>query len=465
MVGVSSKAGGWRDFNGRVTAVGVAGDKMAAMSEAKAKTRRRKREKLARWIILGTYGVIALGLIGWELQEQGDLISSDRCDLRSTPPVENPLMDPAYKFLLKHSTPAVSNLVTVVAIESSLQNIQSNVCPARSFTADLIKAVAIEGAAVIAIDRFYGGTACPDGDAGTKDLKDAIAGLKIPVVVGQSTHAPANGASSACLVLSPQLDLGTKIKRGLTRLNQDVLKLPLRWPVFADDASAENGPVQQADSFALMAAAQEKKTMREDANFSKLYSIGQQPYANLSGKLERQTASNLMCSILPERAKGYGIDCSNGWRKKDLRGKVVVIGAESDQDFPAVLGEGTYGFELHARYIAALLSGSYLRQISPLFLLLPLGFYFVLSELLIPYMHIHRHPPRPLFHIQRPLLWTVGVFVVTIAVGVAVPLALHRFPPLGMLLGISGILIPRLLIEAWALLNERSEDPAGEELA
>jgi CHASE2 domain len=435
------------------------------MSEAKAKTRRRKREKLARWIIRGTYVLIALGLIGWELQEQGDLFSSDRCDLRSTPQDENPLMDPAYRFLLKHWTPAASSMVTVVAIEPSLANIQSNVCPARSFTADLIKAAAFEGAAVIAIDKFYGPTACPDGDPGTKDLKDTIAALTIPVVVGESTHAPANETSSACLVLSPQLDLGTKIKRGLTRANEDVLKLPLRWPVFANDASAESGPVQQEDSFAIIAATQAKATMREDANFSKLYKIGQQPYANLSGKLERQTASNLLCSILPEKAKGYGIDCSNGWRKKDLRGKVVVIGAESDQDFPAVLGEGMYGFELQARYVAALLSGSYLRQISPLFLLLPLGLYFALSELLIPYMHIHRHPPRPLFHIQRPLLWTIGVFAATMAVGVVVPLALHRFPPLGMLLGVSGILIPRLLIEAWALLNERSEDPEGEELA
>jgi hypothetical protein len=214
-----------------------------------------------------------------------------------------------------------------------------------------------------------------------------------------------------------------------------------------------------------MTATQANAGMLKDADFSTLYNGGQQPYANLSGKLERQTASNLLCSVAPDRAKANGIDCSNGWRKKNLSGKVVVIGAESDADYPAVLGEGMYGFELQARYVAALLSGSYLRQLSPLFLLLPLGLYYALSELLIPYLHIHRNPPRPLRHIERPLVWTVAVFFATIALGVALPLLFHRFPPLGMLLGISGILVPRLLIEGWALLTERSEDPHGEGLA
>jgi CHASE2 domain-containing sensor protein len=412
----------------------------------------------------GLYAAIALLLVGWELQEQGGLISSSSCDLRSTPQVESPLMNPAYKFILRHSTPAVSDRVSVVAIESTLQNLQSNVCPARAFTADLIRAAVAEGAAVIAIDRFYGATACPEGDAGTKALKAAVAETKVPVVVGESTHAPEDAASATCLVVSPQLDLGTKTNRGLTRLNQEVLKLPLRWPVLPSDTAASTA-VQQEDSFSLMAATQANAGMRKDADFSKLYNGTEQPYANLAGTLEHQTSSNLICAMEPDKAKAYGIDCSNGWRKKDLRGKVVVIGAESDQDYPSVLGEGMYGFELQARYTAALLSGSYLQQISPLFLLLPLGLYYALSELLIPYLHIHRHPPRPLFHIQRPLAWTVGVFFATMAVGFAVPLLFQRFPPLGMLLGISGILIPRLLIEGWAVLNERTEDPEGDELA
>ena len=435
------------------------------MSKASARrqTESQKRERLARWMTRGLYAVIALLLVGWELQEQGGLISSNRCDLRSAATSESPLMDPAYRFILRHSTPAVSSHVTVVAIESSLGNIQSNVCPAREFTADLIKAAATEGAAVIAVDRFYGANSCPDGDPGTKALKDTVTALTVPIVVGESTHAPQDEASASCLVESPQLDLGKTTKRGLTRLNQDVLKLPLHWPVLPNDDPASTAA--ETDSFSLVAATQSNAAMMKSEDFSELYKGDQQPYTNLAGKLERQTASNLLCSILPDRAKVYGIDCSNGWRKKDLKGKVVVIGAESDQDYPSVLGEGMYGFELQARYVAALLSGSYLRQISPLFLLLPLGLYYALSELLIPYLHIHRNPPRPLRHIERPLVWTVAVFFGTMVMGVALPLLFHRFPPLGMLLGISGILVPRLLIEGWALLTERSEDPHGEGLA
>ena len=404
------------------------------------------------------YLVIALLLVGWELQDQGALFSSDRCELRSATQTESPFMSPAYRFILAHSTRAISDKVSMVAIESGLESIQGNVCPARSFTAALVRAAAAEGAAVIAIDKFYGQAACPADDAGTKELKEAIAKSKIPVVVGESTHAPADEASSTCLVLSPQLDLGSKIKRGLTRLNQDVLKLPLRWPVLANDAAANDAAPQLEDSFSLMAATEMRAEMRKDTDFSRLYGGSEQPYANLSGKLDRQTASNLLCSVAPDDAKKQMVDCSNGWRKKNLQGKVVVIGAQSDADYPVVLGKGMYGYELQARYIAALLSGSYLRQISPLFLLLPLGLYFVLSELMISYMHIHRHPPSPLFHIEQPLWWMFGVFLVTVALGVGLPLAFHRFPPLGMMLGLFGILIPNLLFEGWAGMNERDEE-------
>jgi CHASE2 domain-containing sensor protein len=243
-----------------------------------------------------------------------------------------------------------------------------------------------------------------------------------------------------------------------------VLKLPLRWPVLPNDAAASTA-VQQDESFSLMAATQLNAGMLKNADFSKIYNSGQQPYANLTGKLEQQTSSNLFCSVAADRAKAYGIDCSNGFRKKDLRGKVVVIGAQSDQDYPSVLGAGMYGFELQARYVAALLSGSYLRDISPLYLLLLLAIYYALSELLIPYLHIHRHPPKPLFHIERPLAWSVGLYIALLVLAVTVPVLFHRFPPLGMLLGISSIMIPTLLVEAWELINEHTEDPEGDELA
>ena len=55
-----------------------------------------------------------------------------------------------------------------------------------------------------------------------------------------------------------------------------------------------------------------------------------------------------------------------------LRGKVVLIGSENDLDRAAVLDESMYGYELQARYVAALLGHAYLRE-WPLLLRLVLG--------------------------------------------------------------------------------------------
>jgi CHASE2 domain-containing sensor protein len=430
-------------------------------------TRRRRsraRERLAHWIGIGFYLLIAASLIGWELQEQGGLYTSDTCELRSAPPEQNPVINPAYAFFLNHAGPPLSPRVSVVDIDASLAAIQGNVCPARSFTADLLRAAAAEGASVIAIDKFYGPDSCPANDPNTADLRQAIASIKLPVIVGQSTHAPAEKNAKACLVLSPQLQLDGTV-RGLTRLNQNVLLVPMRWQALPSDSADPNAAAPYVDSFAVAAATQLDPGLRSTKKFRTDYTSAQQPYARLTGEVEQQTASNLLCSVSKATASRDNIQCNGPAKPYDLHGKVVVIGAESDADNQVVLGESMYGFELQARYIAALLSGSTLRQIPPLFLLLPLGLYYLLSELLIPYMHIHRHPRWKLFHIEKPLLWTVAVFFLTMALGATVPLLFGRFPPLPMLLGISTILIPRLLIEGWAVLNERNEDPHGDELA
>ena len=424
----------------------------------------RRRRKTARWIGLAFYVLIAVLLIGWELQEQGGLFTSDSCDLRSSAPEESSLLNPVYGFFLDHVEPPASSRVSVIDIESGLAQIQGNVCPARSFTADLLRAAAAEGASVLAIDKFYGPDSCPDTDQGTTDLRNAIAAIHLPVVVGQSTHPPAARKSKTCLVLSAQLPLaGTKL--GLTRLDENVLLAPMRWPALPNDAADPLKPAPYADSFSVVAATELDHGLRSTKKFQTNYTSAQQPYARLDGKPEEQTASNLICSVLPEEAGKYNIKCNSKPERYDLHGKVVVIGAESDADNQDVLGEGMFGFELQARYIAAQLSGSTLRQISPLFLLFPLALYYLLSELLIPYLHLHKHPRWGLPHVEKPLLWTIGVYFLTMAAGVLVPLIFGRFPPLPMLLGISTILIPRLLIEGWALLNERDEDLEGEGLA
>ena len=339
------------------------------MKPASAQLREiRKRHRLLVKIFVGVaYLAIGVLLVGWELQEQGYLFSSNDCDnLRSTPQVENPLMDPLYGAILSLTTSGTSDRVSVVAIESSLQVIQQNVCPARAFTADLIDAIASQGAAVIAIDKFYGDDACPPGDPGTAALKKSVTSLQtpplnIPLVVGASTHeAPSASAtaSGACIALTPQLDLGPGIHRGLTRLNWDVLKLPLRWPVLLQDSDTKASAGPESESFALVAAQQADPALLQNADLNLALNSPLQPYANVSGVLQRQTATDLLCTVAPDKAKSWSINCAGHTTRLDLHNKLVVIGAESDSDYPAVLGKGMYGFDLQSHYIAALLSNS-----------------------------------------------------------------------------------------------------------
>lgn len=430
----------------------------ADTSEPSPSTRRGRITRL----LSASFGfAVALLFVAWEAQEQGQIYTSNSCNLRTATQSENPLIDPLHRAILRYSTPATSDRTVVVAIESSLETIQQNVCMARAFTSDLLQAIDKQGPSVIAVDRYYSDAACPADDPSTASLLSTVATLHTPLVVGAATHAPASENAASCLVLSAQLNLGARTRHGLTRLNQNVLLLPLRWPVLSDDQATTPAPSPAGDGFSLVTALIADPGLNSSRRLQNALNGPGQPYANVTGSLQRYTSTDLLCSTSPQAVTRWGLHCT-GRPSIDLRSKVVVIGAESDSDRWNVLGSDVYGFELQARYVAALLSGSYLRAFAPWLLLLPLALYYAVQELLIPYMHIHHHPPRPLFHIEHNLLWTLAVFAGAIALGITVPLAFHRFPPIPFLVGALGLLIPRLLIESWVDFNERSEEVSHE---
>jgi hypothetical protein len=57
----------------------------------------------------------------------------------------------------------------------------------------------------------------------------------------------------------------------------------------------------------------------------------------------------------------WNVSCSGPAPHLKLLGKVVLIGAEDERDHWPVLDSRMWGFELQARYIQVMLSGSYLR--------------------------------------------------------------------------------------------------------
>lgn len=442
-----------------------------AQTSAGSDVRRRRVRRIVSRI---GYAVVALLLIGWEVQE-GHLYQSENCDLKTAEQTESVLMTPLYSRVLAIARLKDSQQVSMVAIESGLNQIQANVCPARAFTADLLQAIAAQQPAVIAIDKFYGKNSCAPGDPDTAKLLATIASLKVPIVVGASTHSSEQNNTSSCLVMTQQLFSpvaggngstaeadGAVVHTGLTRLNQEPLKIPLVWQVFANDSDRQVASYASGSSFALVTTELMNPALTQTKKFQKLMRSPQQPYADVADPLDRQTATNLLCTAgNTDAVKRWGLNCA-GTKPLDLKGKVVVIGAESSTDSYTVTGREMYGFELQAHYVAALLGGAYLRDISAAWLLLPLALYYCIAELLLPYMEIHKHPVRPLWHIKHAIVWEIGLFCVTILIGFFVPLVFHRFPPVGIMLVMVAIFVPRILIESWALLNEGLEEKETE---
>ncbi|HEX5285096.1 MAG TPA: CHASE2 domain-containing protein [Bryocella sp.] len=420
------------------------------------------------------YAVVAVLLIGWELQE-GHVYQSENCNLKTAEPSESVLMSPLYSRVLKFAKLKDSQQVSMVAIESGLDQIQANVCPARAFTADLLQAIAVQQPAVIAIDKFYGKGSCATDDPDTAKLLATIASLKVPMVVGASTHTSEQNNTSSCLVMTQQLfspvpggngstsQAGSAmVHAGLTRLNENPLKIPLVWQVFAKDGDKQVAKDSSGESFALVTTQLMNSALTQTKKFQKLMNSPQQPYADVADPLEKQTSTNLLCTAAnPDAVKRWGLNCA-GAKPLDVKGKVVVIGAESSADSYSVTGHEMYGFDLQAHYVAALLGGAYLRDIPAAWLLLPLALYYCLAELLLPYMQIHKHPVRPLWHVKHAIVWEIGLFCVTMLIGFFVPLLFHRFPPVAIMLVMMAIFVPRMLIESWALLNEGLEEKEAE---
>ncbi len=452
-------------------------------SSARPKVQRSRRRHA--WLTQAGYFLLAAFLVGWEVQE-GHIYQSSSCDLRTTQPSESMFMQPLYHTVLQMARLKDSQQVSMVAIDADLAPVQANVCLGRAFMSDLLQMIAAERPAVIAIDKFYGSDSCPGDPGDTAQLLATIAALNaqnIKVVVGASTAKPSSGDNSkSCLAVSPQLftpipDPGcprhcsrpamasngpATVYVGLTRMNEDPLKIPLVWPVYESPKSTQLAQDRSGDSFALTTAELVKPDL---ANNTKLLNSPQQPYANVTDKLEWQTVSNLICKAKPKRddlVQKWGLNCQPPYKPASLTGKIVVVGAQSTTDQWAVLDKNMYGFQLQGHYIAALLGGAYLRDISPWWLLLCLAIYFTLGEILLPRMGVQKKTVFGVLHIHNALVWEFGLFVLAILIGIFVPLACGRFPPVAVLLIVAAIFVPRFLIEWLALLNEQRDEAEKE---
>ena len=217
------------------------------------------------WVVLPLL-LIMLALAVPELENMGYVPwESNPCDLQeiSQGGFSGELYAPITRWALR-VTPTPSVAIIYIDPKTEPAEILTNTCAARVFLSRLIQDLNTLRANVIVIDKFYSSGNCTE-EPKNKIFLDTMDKTVVPVVVGQPTHALDNTSKGGCLALSDKFDFDTKanVHYGLTRLNSDTLKLPLRWPIFQPAAKPNDPPIQLpeksgvGDSLALVAATQQ----------------------------------------------------------------------------------------------------------------------------------------------------------------------------------------------------------------
>jgi hypothetical protein len=399
------------------------------------------------------YLAAIFGLIVWEYRDHVQLGASG-CE-SPVPESKSSLYARSYERLLDWASGESAGHVTAIAIPADLEDIHGNLCQARSYLADLVLSVAAQHPAEIVIDKFFSPSSCANFPQNTADLLAAVRSVAAPVIIGESANTVSAQQAGSCLVRKPQLDFGApNVIHGLTRINKEAEKVPLQWHIFPSDPQTTNSQPGLADSLSLAAVKAYDSDYQQHRRLQVLLSKDDHPYANLGVSLPRETSTDLLCDAgTPAMRQRWGLACTGPAQHLNLLGKVVVIGAEDERDHWPVLDSRMWGFELQARYIQVMLSGSYLRALPvwvafftfASFIFMIEGLPTVL-EALVP--HWKKHWFLAHAFTERRYLWVVFWMVCFPCVLTVLALSLGYLPPLAVFGDIFFVAITRLFFFA-----------------
>jgi CHASE2 domain-containing sensor protein len=355
------------------------------------------------WLVVPL--IVILGAL--MMSDLGDFMgyspfASNQCALADTgqSSISAKMYMPIAKWALRY-TPTPSVAIIYIDPAHDPPDLLTNVCASRAFLARLVPDLNALGAQAIVIDKYYSAAGCAEQDKNAAFIQ-AMDNSKIPVVVGQATD-PLSGDSSAagCLALTPKLEFSptSKVRYGLTRIDTDVLRIPLRFQVFAEPA--ENGtapdgsqPTQSSppapkplpdaagDTLSLVAAKAVDPHLESNPVLRTQLAKQADPYTTFFN-LPHITALTALCSA--ESSPRADIDGQPGdalckpWTRDpnnlnghqlSLNSKIVVIGDLSGLDmkpFPSDLAPFPPGQRpgvfLQANYIQALLDHRFLLEV------------------------------------------------------------------------------------------------------
>ena len=438
------------------------------------------------WLIIPLVAILAALMMSdlGDFMGYSPLASSNPCALTEAPQssISARMYLPIAKWALRY-TPSPSVAIIYIDPAHDPPDLLTDVCASRAFLARLITDLNTLSAHVIVIDKYYSANACAEPDKNAAFIS-AMESSKIPIVVGQQTHVLAGGSdASGCLAPTKRIEFSStsKVLYGLTRIDNNDLKIPLRFAVFADPAdSATNVSVSQpvgsnpppapkqlpdasGDSLSLVAAKVVDPNIESNPTLRKLLAANPviDPYTTFLN-LPNITALTALCSA--ESSPRADIDGQPGdelckpWvrdpdnlngKQLSLAGKIVVIGDLSDQDmkpFPSDLAPFPSGKRpgvfLHANYVQALLDHRFLLEI-------PMA---VTMGILVLYVFIvyclywaHDEDGRPRLSAEQAGLWSLAALVCIVLLSFLALVTMSYFTPLWALWGAGVFMVFRYL--------------------
>ena len=428
------------------------------------------------WLVIPLVGILAALM----MSDLGDflgyspLFAPNPCALADADQssISAKLYMPIAKWALRY-TPSPSVAIIYIDPAHDPPDLLTNVCASRAFLARLIADLNTLSAHVIVIDKYYSAAACTEQDKNATFI-NAMESSKVPIVVAVLDHAFSGGnGASGCTALTPHLQFSaaSKVHYGLARLDNDDLKIPLRWPIFEDPADSgaaatpppapKQLPADSGDTLALATARIVNPNIESGPTVSKLLAKQIDPYTTFLN-LPNITALTAICSAESSpRAPIEGQDgdqvCKpwirptdnlNG-KNLDLTSKIVVIGDLSDVDlkpfptnlapFPAGTRPGVF---LHANYIQALLDHRFLLEI-PMAVTLGVVVLYVFVIYCLYWAHDDQGKPR--LTADQAGFWSLVVLAGIVLLSFMALVTTSYFTPLWALWGAGVFMVFRYL--------------------
>jgi hypothetical protein len=393
--------------------------------------------------------IIPFGLENYS--ELSQLVSNS-CEAELHGPLAR--LSASYYKLLQELTPfdATPTHVKIVSVDATVEGgWVANPCDMRTFTGHLVQVIAAERPAAIVIDWSNAPDSCLQVSTNTTYQNSILtAAQSVPVVFARTTmnmeslertdparfrRLPADGRSGDHFIAEADLFDSTPgaVTFGLSRLNCDVRKIPLRWWTYPE--KPESGELAATLTNALPLAAVTQANYADVLATPRIHALigeNRHPFSQFLAGFETLHAIDLLCEQRPS-AYTPTAACASGASREErlhhLRSKVVLIAdTTGENDFHQTPIGLVSGAVLHANYIESLITGRFWKPANLGFQLVVSLCWFAVVEILF-----ENHGSKP-------------VTALAYALGITLLFGFVLYYLLVMLLGYYFVLLPPSLI-------------------